>query len=70
MVPLAHSTTLRNDGALRLLNRTTHVGFQFSALHFAIAMDSVYLAIVVEEHGEVVDAPLHVMVLPRATDIL
>ena len=69
VVTLAHSIALRNDDALGSLDRTTHVCLQLCTFHLTIAMNGVDLAIVVEEYGEVVDASLHVMVLPRTTNI-
>ena len=33
-------------------------------------MNGIYLSVIVEQHGEVVDAPLHVMMLPRAAYVL
>ena len=70
MVSLAHGTPLRDDGALSALDRTTHIGFQLGTLHLPIAMDGINLTIIIEEHREVIDTSLHVMVLPRAADIL
>ena len=70
VVAFAHGITLGNDGALGLVDGTAHVGFQLGAFHLAIAVDGINLAIVVEEHGEVVDASLHIVVLPRSANIL
>ena len=70
VVTLADGTAFRDDSALRLLYRTTHVRLQFRTLHLTIAVDGIDLPVIVEEHTEVVDTALHVMVLPRATDIL
>ena len=67
---LAHSIALGDDDTLGLFDGTAHVGFQFRTLHFAIAVDGIDLAVVVEKHREVVDAPFHVMVLPRSADVL
>ena len=70
VVALADSTALWDNRAFGLLDRPAHIRLQFGTLHLTIAVDGVNLAIVVEEHAEVVDATLHVMVLPGATDIL
>ena len=70
MMPLTHGVTFGDDGSFRLLDRSAHVGFQFRTLHLTIAMNGIDLSIVVEEHGEIVDTSLHVMVLPRTADIL
>ena len=70
VVPLAHTVTFRDDGALRLFDRSAHVWLQLRTFHFAVAVDGIDLPVVVEEHAEVVDAALHVVVLPRAVDIL
>ena len=70
VVPLADSVTLWDNRAFGLLDRPAHIRLQLGTLHLTIAVDGVNLAIVIEEHAEVVDATLHVMVLPRATDIL
>ena len=70
MMSLAHSIAFGNDGALRLFDRTTHIGFQFRTLDLAVAMNGIYLPIVVEKHGEIIDTSLHVMMLPGASDVL
>ena len=70
VVSLADGIALGNDHALRLLNGSAHVGLQLRTLHLAVAMDGVYFPVVVEEHAEVVDPALHVMVFPRSADIL
>ena len=70
MVPFSHSRTFRDYDALRLFNRARHVGLEFGAFHFVVAMHSIYLTVVVEDDSEVVDAPLHVDVLPRAFDLV
>ena len=70
VVTLADSTALGDNRALSLLNGTTHVGLQFGTLHLTISMDGIDLPIVVEEYAEVIDTPLHVMMLPWPADIL
>ena len=70
VMALADGIALRDDGALRLFDRTAHVRLQLRTFHFAVAVDGIHLAVVVEQHAEVVDVTLHVMVLPWPTDIL
>ena len=70
MMSLTHRIAFRNDGALCLLDGTTHIGFQLRTLHLAVAMNGIDFPIVIEEHGEVVDTSLHVMMFPWASDIL
>ena len=67
---LSHSIALGDDGASGAILRATHVWLQFGALHFTVAVNGVNLAIVVEEHAEVVDVAFHVVVLPRSLDVL
>ena len=50
VMPLAHCITFRNDGVLRLLNGATHSRFQLCALDLTIAMNTIDLSIVIEEH--------------------
>ena len=70
MMSLAHSIALGDDDTLGLFDGAAHVGLEFRTLYLAIAVDSINLAVIVKKHREVVDAPLHIMVLPRAADIL
>ena len=69
MVSLSHSIAFWDDYTLCTLNRSAHVGIQLSTFHSAIAMDGIHLTIVVEEHTEVVDVSLHVVVLPRTANV-
>ena len=70
VVSLAHGIALRDNDTLGRLDGTTHVCLQLRTLHLAIAVDGINLTIVVEEHGEVVDASLHVVMLPWTMDVL
>ena len=70
MMSLSHSIALWNNGALRLLDRSAHVWFQFRTLHFPVAVNGINLPIVVKEHTQVVDATLHIVVLPRSANVL
>ena len=70
VMAFAHAVTFRNDDALGALDGSAHVGLQFGTLHRAVAVDGVHLAVVVEQHAEVVDIALHVMVRPGASDVL
>ena len=70
MMALADGIALRDDRTLRLFDRTAHVGLQFCTLYLAIAMNGIDFPVIIEEYTKVVDTPLHIMVLPRATDIL
>ena len=69
VMPLTHRIAFGNDSALCLLDRATHISFQLCALDLTIAMNSIDLSIVIEEHGEVVDTSLHIMMLPRTSDV-
>ena len=70
VMAFAHTVTFRNDDALSALDGSAHVGLQFGTLHRAVAVNGVHLAVVVEQHAEVVDVALHVMVRPRTADVL
>ena len=70
MVPLADAVTLGDDDAVGALHGAAHVGLQLRAMHLAVLMDGVYLPVVVEQHAEVVNVALHVMVRPRPVDVL
>ena len=70
VVSLAYAAALGNDDALGALHGAAHVGLQLRTLHLAVVVDGVDLAVIVEEHAQVVDAPLHVVVRPRAADVL
>ena len=70
MMTLAYCIALRYDDTVGVLDGTAHVGLQLGALHRAVAVDGVDFTVVVEEHAQVVDVALHVMVLPRAADVL
>ena len=70
VMSLAHSVALGYNRPLRLLDRTAHIRFQFRTLHLAVAMNGIDLPIIVEQHREVVDTSLHVVMLPRSADIL
>ena len=67
---LAHCITLRDNRALGLLDRTAHIRLQLRTLHFTIAVNGIYFSIVIEKYAKIIDASLHVMVLPRAPNIL
>ena len=69
MMPLADGIALGNDGALGLLDGTAHVGLQFRTFHFSIAMDGINLAVVIEEHAQIVDLTLHIVVFPGTSDV-
>ena len=68
-MPFAHCRAFGNDDAVGLFLRAAHVWFQFGAVHLAVAVDGVYLAVVIEQHAQVVYLSLHVMVLPRTADV-
>jgi len=65
-----HGITLWYNGTFRLLYRTTHIRFQLRTLHLPITMDGVNLTIIIEQDAQVVDTPLHIMMLPWSTNIL
>ena len=66
----AHAVTLRDNHAVSTLHGTTHVGLQFRAVHLTILMNGINLAVIIEEHTEVIDITLHIMVRPGTADIL
>ena len=68
VVALPHSVAFGNDGARRAILRAAHVGLQLRAFHFAVAMNGIHLPIV-EQHRQVVDVTLHVVMLPRAMNV-
>ena len=70
VMPLTDGIALRDDDTVGALHWTTHVGLQLRTVYLPIFMDGIDLPVVIEKHGEVVDVTLHVMVLPRTTDIL
>ena len=70
MVSLTHGITFWDNSTFGFLFRATHIWFQFRTFHLSVTMNGIYFPIVVEEHTQVVDTSLHVMVLPRSTDIL
>ena len=69
MVALPHPVALGDDDALGLFFRTAHVGIEFGAFHRSVAMYGIHLPVVVEEHAQVVDVSLHVVMLPRTADV-
>ena len=70
MVSFTHSVALGYDDTVCLVDRSAHVGLELSAVHLPVAVDGIYLAVVVEEHAEVIDAALHVVVLPGSLYVL
>ena len=70
MVPLAYAIAFGYDGALRSLHRSAHVGLQLRTLHLAVAVNGINLAVIIEQHAEVIDITLHVVVCPRTAYIL
>ena len=70
MVSLTYSIAFRNDNTVGTLHRSTHVSLQFRTMHLTILMDGVDLAVVIEEHTEVIDISLHVMMFPRTFYLL
>ena len=69
VMPFANTTALRDDDTVSTFHGTTHIGLQFRTMHFPILMDGIDLTIIVEEYAEVVYVTLHIVVLPRPTDI-
>ena len=69
-MPLAYSIALRDDGALRGLDRPAHVRLQLRTFHFTVAVNGINFPIVIEKYAKIIDTSLHVMVLPGTTDIL
>ena len=67
---LTDSRAVRNDDAVGLFLWPAHISLELSAMHLAIAMDGVYLAIIVEKDREIVDLAHHIVVLPWSMDIL
>ena len=65
-----HGIALWYNGTFRLLYRTTHIWFQLRTLHLPITMDGVNLTIIIKQDAQVVDTPLHIMMLPGSTNIL
>ncbi len=70
MMSLANTVTLWDDDPIGSLYRSAHIGLQLCTMHLTILVDGVDFAIVIEEHRKVVDVALHIMMLPRATNIL
>ena len=70
VVSFSHTVPFGDDDTLRSLDGTAHVRFQFCTLHGAVAVNGIHLAVIVEEYAEVVDVALHVVVRPRAFDVL
>ena len=70
VVPLAYPVAFGDDDTLGALHGAAHIGFQLRAFYFAVAVDGINLAVVVEEHTQVIDIALHVVVCPGAADVL
>ena len=69
VVSLAHGISLGDDDAVGLLLGSAHVGLEFGAVYLTVAVYGIYLAVIVKEHAEVIDASLHVVVLPGTADV-
>ena len=67
---LAHSVAFGYDYTFRTLYRTTHIGMQFGTFHGAVAMNGIHLAVIVEQHTEVIDVTLHVVMRPWSAYVL
>ena len=70
MMTFTHAIPLWDNHTVSTLHGTTHVGLQFRAVHLTILMNGINLAVIIEEHTEVIDITLHIMVRPGAADIL
>ena len=68
VMAFAYRASLGNYDTFSLFDWAAHVRFKFGALHLSVAVYSVNLSIVVKQHTQVVDASLHVYMLPRAFD--
>jgi hypothetical protein len=69
MMSLAYSITLGDNNTISTFYRAAHIWLQFCAMNLSILMDGINLAIVIEKYAQVIDISLHVLVLPRTTDI-
>ena len=70
VVSLAHGIAGRDDHSLRTLHVAAEIRFDLDGAHLVVFVNGVDLAVVVEEHGEVVDVASHVLVLPRSGGII
>ena len=50
-MPFANAITFGDDHAVGLINGAAHIRLQFGAMHFAIAMNGVDLAVIVKVYG-------------------
>lgn len=64
MVSLTHCVSCRYDDPFALFDEAAEVRFHLYHPHFVVSVDGVYLPVIVEEDGEVVDVATHVDVLP------
>ena len=62
---LTHRIAFRNHHLAAALYRTTQIGLQFRNGHVAILVHGINLAILIEEHREVVDIAINFMMRPR-----
>ena len=66
MMSLSHCVTFRNHHLAASLYRTTEVRFQLRHGHIAVFMHGIHLSVIIEEHGEVVDIAIDLMMRPRS----
>ena len=62
---LTHRIAFRNHHLAAALYRTTQIGLQLRNGHVAILMHGINLAILIEEHREVVDIAINLVMRPR-----
>ena len=66
MMSLTHRIAFRNHHLATALYRTAQIRFQLRNGYVAILMHGINLAIVIEEHREVVDIAINFMMSPRS----
>ena len=67
---LTHSRAVGDNLAIATLDKTAEIGLYLSATHCPILMNGIYLTVVVEEYGEVVDVTLEIDMLPRSLSLV
>src|SRR4029453_6249352 len=70
MRTLAHPGLLGNDLSLCLWNDVSQIIVELRQLQRAISPDRVHLAIIIEQHGKIVQRPANGAALPRSGRVL
>ena len=65
MMSLPHRIAFRNHHLAAALYQTTQIGLQLCNGHVAILVHGINLAIIIEEHREVVDIAINLVMRPR-----